>query len=92
MTGCQLRWARLNRAEAPMMTRILKRAEPTMVPAPMSAWLPGLRTAINEVKSSGALEPTAMKVAPATSEGSLSFLAMMSRDSTKYSSQMTARR
>lgn len=37
MTGCQLSWARRNMAEAPMITKILKRAEPTMVPAPMSA-------------------------------------------------------
>lgn len=47
---------------------------------------------MREVKSSGALEPAAMKVAPATSEGSLSFLAIRSSDSTKNSSQTTARR
>lgn len=58
-------------AEAPMMTRMLKIAEPTIVPAPISEWLPGRNTAKSEVKSSGALEPTAIRVAPATSEGNL---------------------
>ena len=52
-------------ADPPMMQQRLKTAEPTMVPTPTSFLT--AKTPINDVKSSGADEPAAMKVAPATS-------------------------
>ena len=46
------------------MTKRLKTADPTMVPTPTSD---SFVAAANEVKSSGADDPAAIKVAPATS-------------------------
>ena len=49
------------------MTRMLKGAEPTTVPAPtVECWT---NTPIADANSSGALQPAAMSVAPATSSG-----------------------
>ena len=47
------------------MTRMLNMAEPTIVPMPML--LRGPKASATEVNSSGADDPAAMKVAPATS-------------------------
>jgi hypothetical protein len=62
---------------------MLKMAEPTIVPAPMSELSPIRMTAISEVKNSGAELPIAIKVAPATSGLSFSLSEMMSREGTK---------
>lgn len=51
----------------PGMTRRLKTAEPTIVPAPMS--FSDMNTPITLVKSSGAEVPIAINVAPAMSGG-----------------------
>ena len=53
------------KAQAAMTKRILKTAEPTMVPIPTSFL--AMKTPMTEVKSSGAEPPAAIKVAPATS-------------------------
>ena len=53
------------KAQAAMTNRILKTAEPTMVPIPTSFL--AMKTPMTEVKSSGAEPPAAIKVAPATS-------------------------
>ena len=58
-----------------------------MVPTPTSV---STMTPATEVKSSGADEPPAMNVAPATSSDKFSFSEMVSRDGTKKSSQMMA--
>ena len=60
---------------------------PTMVPIPTSLSTP---TPATEVNSSGAEEPAAMKVAPATSSLKSSFSEIASREGTKKSSQMIA--
>ena len=60
---------------------------PTIVPIPTSLWT---LTPATEMKSSGADEPAAMKVAPATSSERSSFSEIASRDGTKKSSQMSA--
>eukprot|EP00962_Isochrysis_galbana_P018161 scaffold5231_cov119-Isochrysis_galbana.AAC.4 len=52
-------------AVPPMIQHRLKTAEPTMVPTPTSFLT--AKTPIKDVKSSGADDPAAMKVAPATS-------------------------
>ncbi len=52
-------------AQAAITNRMLKTAEPTMVPIPTS--LLAMKTPMIDVKSSGAEPPAAMKVAPATS-------------------------
>ena len=73
----------------PTITQMLKTAEPTIVPTPCS---PGARnTVMIDVKSSGAEEPAAMKVAPATSSESESADEIRSSDSQKYSSHTIAR-
>ncbi len=60
---------------------------PTIVPTPTSvSWA----TPATDVKSSGAEEPAAIKVAPATSSDRWSFSDMISRDGTKKSSQTIA--
>ncbi len=74
------------------MAKILNTAEPTMVPMPISAWLPGLTKAIMATNNSGALEPMAIKVAPAISWDIFNCLAMRSSDSIKYLSLTWARR
>ena len=49
------------------MHSTLKGAEPTTVPAPtVECWM---KTPITDAKSSGALQPAAISVAPATSSG-----------------------
>ena len=52
-------------AQAAITNKMLKTAEPTMVPIPTSDL--AIKTPMMEVKSSGAEPPAAMKVAPATS-------------------------
>lgn len=58
-----------------------------MVPIPTSLSTP---TPTTEVNSSGAEDPAAMKVAPATSSLKSNLSEMASRDGTKKSSQMIA--
>ena len=58
-----------------------------MVPTPTSLSTP---TPATEVNSSGADDPAAMNVAPATSSLKLSFSEMASNDGTKKSSQIMA--
>ena len=70
-----------------MMIRILNTADPTMVPTPTSV---SNATPTTEVNSSGADDPAAMKVAPATSSERWSFSEMASSEGTKKSSQMMA--
>lgn len=60
---------------------------PTMVPTPTSL---STLTPATEVNNSGAEEPAAMKVAPATSSLRSSFSEMASSDGTKKSSQIMA--
>ena len=60
---------------------------PTIVPTPTSL---STVTPATDVKSSGAEEPAAMKVAPATSSDSSSFSEIASSDGTKKSSQTIA--
>ena len=79
---------RENIAHMPITKRILKTAEPTMVPIPTSS--NDTNTPIIDVKSSGAEPPAAMKVAPATSSAISSFSMITSRDGTKNSSQTIA--
>lgn len=74
-------------AVSAMMIRILNTAEPTMVPTPTS--LPKV-TPRMDVNSSGAEDPAAMNVAPATSSDNSSFSEMTSRDGTKNSSHIRA--
>lgn len=52
-------------AQAAITNKMLKTAEPTMVPIPTSFW--AMKTPMTEVNNSGADPPAAMKVAPATS-------------------------
>ncbi len=91
MTGLQFRNAVETMADAPTITRMLKIADPTIVPAPMFSD-PTLVRAITAVKNSGALVPIAMNVAPATSSERFSFFEIISRLLTKYWSQILARR
>ena len=58
-----------------------------MVPTPTSLSTP---TPATEVNSSGAEEPAAMKVAPATSSDKSNFSEIASRDGTKKSSHIRA--
>jgi len=53
------------KAHAAITNKILKTAEPTIVPIPTSLW--AINTPIMLVKSSGADPPAAINVAPATS-------------------------
>ena len=53
------------KAHAAITNRMLKTAEPTIVPIPTSLW--AMNTPIILVKSSGADPPAAINVAPATS-------------------------
>ncbi len=62
-------------------------AYPTMVPTPTSL---SVLTPATDVNSSGAEEPAAMKVAPATSSLKFSLSEMASRLGTKKSSQIMA--
>ena len=62
-------------------------AHPTMVPMPTSLSTP---TPATEVKSSGAEDPAAMNVAPATSSLRSSLSEIASSEGTKKSSQMIA--
>merc|ERR1719193_2466721 len=78
-----------NMAQHPMTKRMLKTADPTMVPMPTS--LLAMKTPKREVKSSGADPPAAMNVAPATSSDSDSFSAIISSEGTKNSSQTIAK-
>ena len=76
-------------AVTPTITQRLKTAEPTIVPRPCS---PGAtKIVMIAVNSSGADEPAAMNVAPATSSESESALEICSSDSQKYSSHTIAR-
>ena len=61
---------------------------PTIVPTPTSvSWA----TPATDVNNSGADDPAAINVAPATSSDKLSFSEMISRDGTKKSSHNMAR-
>lgn len=72
-----------------MTKRILKTAEPTMVPMP--TLLCEMKTPMMEVKSSGAEPPAAMKVAPATSSEMDSFSVITVSAGTKNSSHTMAK-
>ena len=78
-------------AVIPMIMSTLKTAEPTMVPMPISLQVCVLSRDMSEEKSSGAEDPAAMKVAPATSSDRCSLSEMTPRDPTKKSSQTIAR-
>ena len=69
------------------MMLMLNTAEPTMVPTPTSL---SKATPAMEVNSSGAEEPAAMNVAPATSSERFNSSEMTSNDGTKKSSQIMA--
>mmetsp|Transcript_107087 Transcript_107087/g.310919 ORF Transcript_107087/g.310919 Transcript_107087/m.310919 type:complete len:210 (+) Transcript_107087:2179-2808(+) len=69
---------------------MLNMAEPTMVPMPKPSLSPA-KVSATEVKSSGALEPAARNVAPATSGESCSFSEIISRAGTKNSSHTSPR-
>ena len=71
----------VNIAVPPMMQQRLKTAEPTMVPMPTSFFT--ANTPMSDVNSSGADEPAAMKVAPATSGDRLSCSEISSSEATK---------
>ena len=68
---------------AAMMMRMLNTAEPTMVEMPSSLVALLETSDIVELKSSGAEEPAAMNVAPATSSDRFSFSQITSRDGVK---------
>lgn len=68
-------------AVTPTMTMMLNTALPTIVPSPSVP--PVTRMVTTAVNSSGADEPAAMKVAPATSSESDSASLIASRDSQK---------
>ena len=76
------------RAHMPMTKRMLKTADPTMVPIPTSE--KEMNTPMTDVKSSGADPPAAMKVAPATSSEHPMTSMITSREGTKNSSQTMA--
>lgn len=76
-------------AHIDITNRMLKTAEPTMVPMPTSSY--EMNTPMMLVNSSGADPPAAMKVAPATSSEMPAFSVMTSKDGTKNSSQTMAR-
>ena len=75
---------------APMMIRMLKIAEPTIVPTPISLPASGLIKLMALAASSGALLPAAMNVAPATSSDNRSTSHMRSSAGTKKSSHTIA--
>jgi len=77
-------------AVAPIMIKILNTAEPRIVPIPTSE--SDKKTPMKEVASSGAEEPAAMKVAPATSGLKLrpNGEQMSSSENTKPPSQIMA--
>lgn len=83
MTGCRLIFAFLTRAAAHMITSILNNADHTIVPAQRLELMVGFNTANNDVKSSGALDHTAISVAPANSDESSSFFEIFSSAGTK---------
>ncbi len=83
-------------AVAQIITRMLNIADHTIVPAPilsLPAIPPNIVNSANiEVKSSGALLPMAMNVAPVTSDDIWSFSDIFSNEITKKSSDIIARR
>ena len=78
-----------NRAQKARTQRILKVADPTIVPIP--TLFCAMNTPITEVKNSGADPPAAMNVAPATSSLMSSFSVITPNDGTKNSSHTIAR-
>lgn len=69
-----------------MITRILKIADPTIVPDPIFSFPPDQKIAKIAkilVNNSGALLPTAINVAPVTSDERLSLSEIFSSDLTK---------
>jgi len=76
-------------ADTAMITKMLNTAEPTMVPMPTLFSLQKVST--TDVNSSGADEPAAMNVAPATSSERFSRSEMSSSEATKNSSHTTAK-
>ncbi len=88
MIGCQWSfWFFLEKmSESPIMTKILKIAEPTIVPEPIFSLLLAqkmVKIAKILVKSSGAELPTAINVAPVTSDESFNFSEIFSNAATK---------
>ena len=71
----------MNRPQMPTTNRILKTAEPTMAPIPALVSLTNMPT--REMKTSGADEPAAMNVAPATSWSRFSLWPMSSSEGMK---------
>eukprot|EP00959_Pyramimonas_sp_CCMP1952_P253967 5305678-Pyramimonas_sp.AAC.1 len=74
---------------APIITRTLKTAEPTIVAMPMESSADGFISDIIEANSSGAEDPAAMNVAPATSSDRCRESDIFSSDGTKKSSHTT---
>jgi len=74
----------------PMMTRILNTALPTMVPTPMALSVPLFINDMALDASSGAEDPAAMNVAPATSSLRPKTSQIFSSDPTKKSSHTMA--
>ena len=70
------------------MLPIMPATYPTIVPTPTSV---STATPATEVKSSGADDPAAMNVAPATSSDRFNFSEITSKDGTKKSSQIIAK-
>ena len=68
--------------EAPTIAKILNNADPTIVPDPIDS-APPLASAAIAVNNSGALDPIAMSVAPATFGDKCSLLLAISKLSTK---------
>jgi hypothetical protein len=68
---------------APMMKSMLKTADPTIALIPISFVASGDIKLIPEEKSSGADDPAAMNVAPATSSLRLSLSHIFSNEATK---------
>ena len=73
---------------AALITKMLKMAEPLIVPIPKLLLLPN--TSDNDVNNSGADEPAAKKVAPATFGLNFKYLDIRSNAGTKKSSHIFA--
>lgn len=81
--------------ESPIITRMLKIADPTMVPAQIFSFPPDQKIAKIAkilVNNSGAELHIAIKVAPTTSDDNLIFSEIFSNELTKYLSETKERR
>ena len=76
---------KMKRPQMPITNNILNTAEPTIDPIPASLLL--TNTPTSDMNTSGADEPAAMNVAPATSWSNCKRSDMHSSDGKKYSSQ-----